>query len=189
MNRFPINVAALIIFSIINITSSVFAQNTISLQLNPKKTHDLEVTLNQSGVYEINITGNDPYIFTQPFDQPLDPARHQILAFEYFSLKPIGALQIFMGPEISENNSITGDELGSREGWSAYSVDLHILPTRKCSKTVHFSAWIGEDKPIVHCNCVALSFGHAMNERRKCSQPINKSNSIERLWTVNWLHI
>lgn len=92
------------------------------LRLAEKNAHDLELEETAPHTWTIHTTGSDPYLFTQPLQQGLAEGE-TVLTFEYFATSYLSQLQVFWGPPISENNSKSG-ELGVREGWTSYSLDL-----------------------------------------------------------------
>lgn len=92
------------------------------LRLAEKNAHDLELEETAPHTWTIHTTGSDPYLFTQPLQQGLAQGE-TVLTFEYFATSYLSQLQVFWGPPISENNSKSG-ELGVREGWTSYSLDL-----------------------------------------------------------------
>lgn len=92
------------------------------LQLSAENANDIELSEAGAGACRVEATGGDPYLFTAPLSAPLEKGR-SVLTFEYFSAGYLDKFQVFFGPPISENNSLSG-ELGVREGWTSYSLDL-----------------------------------------------------------------
>ncbi|MBX3257230.1 MAG: hypothetical protein KF862_24060 [Chitinophagaceae bacterium] len=105
---------------------SGFSMLKVSAQSKPfnllhDNLHDLELK-QADGAYVILTSGSDPYLFTQPVEQGLQPDE-TILTFEYFSPDYLDNFQVFFGPPISENKSISS-ELGIREGWTTHTIDV-----------------------------------------------------------------
>ena len=99
----------------------VHAQDSY-LQLSSENAKDIELSEAGAGAWRVEATGGDPYLFTKPLSTPRE-AGHTVLTFEYFSTGYLDKFQVFFGPPISENSSLSG-ELGVREGWTSYSLDL-----------------------------------------------------------------
>ena len=97
------------------------------LRLSTVGAHDLEIKETETGTYEIKSRGHDPFLFTLPFEKQL-PTESTVLSFEYFSPRALNEFQLFFGPPIEEKNSIKSD-LGVREGWTTYSIDLKQYTT------------------------------------------------------------
>lgn len=100
------------------------APAALPLQLTTANMHDMELQDLGGGAYEIRTTGTDPYVFTQPFAQPVDPKRQCVVAFEYFSTTGTDHMQIYLVPPLSEEMSVKHEGLLHSEGWSSYAMDL-----------------------------------------------------------------
>ncbi|TDE11091.1 DUF5722 domain-containing protein [Dyadobacter psychrotolerans] len=109
---------SLIFFLTVSIANA--QENPVRL-VNDKK-NDLEITEPSPGTYQIAATGPDPYLFTEPLKTDLD-AGNTVLTFEYFAPRALHVFQIFFAPPIEESKSIK-TELGVREGWTSFSIDL-----------------------------------------------------------------
>ena len=88
--------------------------------------HNVQLSESETGGYEVITTGLDPYIYTAPFRKKPDITKKSVLAFEYFTVTPTNAVQIYFLPPEEEARSITGPGLGHSEGWITYTLDLSI---------------------------------------------------------------
>jgi hypothetical protein len=111
----------LFVTCLITHTGTSFAQESF-FKLSSEQIHDLEIEEINPGTYEITTTGTDPYLFTDPLGSALEEG-NTVLTFNYFSPEYLDHFQVFFGPPITENKSIS-DELGVREGWTSHAVDL-----------------------------------------------------------------
>lgn len=102
-------------------TTQLFAQE-FPIQLTSNQSRDLEIKETGNGTYEIKSKGKDPFLFTKPFEKTL-PKENTVLSFEYFSPRALNEFQLFFGPPIDEIHSVKS-ELGVREGWTTYSLDV-----------------------------------------------------------------
>lgn len=98
------------------------AARPISLGLTAEQGHDLKLSPQGEGTYQVETTGSDPYLFTEKLSADL-PADHYMLTFEYFCTSWLDHLQIFFAPPVSESNSLH-TELGVSEGWKTFSLDV-----------------------------------------------------------------
>ncbi len=115
----------LIVLAIFTLTSGYcFAQSKGSiLELDVTKINQLKAELLPNGAWQLETSGKDPWIFTQPLKQGIG-SDSKILSFEYFSPKGLDHLQIYFGPEISQENSKLVRRIGLAEGWVGYTIDL-----------------------------------------------------------------
>ena len=111
----------LVFFTLLFPLFSVFAQDN-KIKLTAEKRNDLEITETVPGTYQIAATGRDPYLFTEPLDARLTEG-NTVLTFDYFAPRALKTFQIFFAPPIEESNSVKS-ELGVREGWTSFSIDL-----------------------------------------------------------------
>jgi hypothetical protein len=100
------------------------ADDAIPIRLTTQNMHDMTLEEMPGGVYEIQTTGTDPYVFTEPLPHPPNPDQQSVLAFEFFSTTGTDQMQVFLIPPLSEENSVKAAGLSHSEGWSSYSVDL-----------------------------------------------------------------
>src|SRR3546814_565553 len=116
-----------VIFLMLLVSLQGWAQQNVQLQqcclqLSVEKVHQLELSDAGNQTWRVVTTGSDPYLFTEPLTTALEKG-YTVLTFEYFSTDYLDQLQVFFGPPISENQSLSG-ELGVREGWTSFSLDL-----------------------------------------------------------------
>ncbi len=90
--------------------------------------HNAQLSESETDGYEIITTGFDPYVYTAPFAEKQDIAKHPVLTFEYFTVTPTDSVQIYFVPPEEEARSITGPGLGHSEGWTTYTLDLSTHP-------------------------------------------------------------
>jgi hypothetical protein len=100
------------------------ADDTMPLKLTQSNIHDATLSVLEDGVYEIHTTGDDPYVFTEPLKASVDPEKHRMLAFEYFSTTGTNHVQIFVIPPLDEKHSVMSGGLNISEVWSAHAIDL-----------------------------------------------------------------
>ncbi len=128
-------------------SSCVFADaiHSIPLKLTTANIHDAELYQLADGTAEIRTTGSDPYIFTEPIAQKLDPKLQHMLSFEYFSTAGTGAIQVFLNPPVREEFSEFGSELIHSEGFSSYSINLKSVFDRFSSTIQGFRIDFGNE--------------------------------------------
>ncbi len=93
------------------------------LELDSTKTNQLKVEPQSKYVWQLQTSGKDPWIYTQPLKQGLSKDS-KILSFEYFCPKGLDHIQVYFGPVISSENSKLVLRIGLSEGWVGYSIDL-----------------------------------------------------------------
>lgn len=106
------------------ISLSQVTSAAIPIELDLSRASQMEVELMADGGYAIATTGDDPWIMSQPIKEYYDPVQHYILSFEYFCAEGTDSIQLYFGPPIKEDQSATGPELLSSEGWTRYSLDI-----------------------------------------------------------------
>ncbi|MGN6435267.1 MAG: DUF5722 domain-containing protein [Agriterribacter sp.] len=97
------------------------AAQSQQINLIQNDVHNLELK-KADGAYTILTSGSDPYLFTSPLAENLQPDE-TVLTFEYFSPDYLDHFQVYFGPPITENQSISS-ELGIREGWTVHAIDV-----------------------------------------------------------------
>jgi hypothetical protein len=100
------------------------AQQPVSVAIAPDGAHDLTIATVAEGVVEINTTGADPFLYTQPLPEGTTVAPNSILEFEYFSLTGTTDFQVFILPPGREEHSVKGPGLVPSQGWSSYRIDI-----------------------------------------------------------------
>jgi hypothetical protein len=102
----------------------IFAQTEISkLDFDQTHSNDLSAELQHNGAWQLSSTGNDPWIYTFPLKQAIH-TEAKIMSFEYFCPKGLEFIQVYFGPEISEENSKLVRHIGLSEGWVGFTIDL-----------------------------------------------------------------
>ncbi len=102
----------------------------VPLRLVPTDCHDLELEALPDGGWSIRTTGGDPYVFTAPLDQVIDPATY-VLAFDFFSTTGADSFQVFVHPPLTEASSVKGPGLAHSEGWSPHALDLRAVLSQR----------------------------------------------------------
>jgi len=87
--------------------------------------HHMTLEITNRGVSQMETTGKDPFLYTQPLQRPL-PAEHQVLSFEYFCPKGLDHLHIWFGVPISQEHSKLIRRIGMSEGWVSFAADLSL---------------------------------------------------------------
>ena len=93
------------------------------LELDSTKTNQLKFEPQSNYVWQLQTSGKDPWIYTQPLKQGISKDS-KILSFEYFCPKGLDHIQVYFGPVISSENSKLVRRIGLSEGWVGYSIDL-----------------------------------------------------------------
>tara|TARA_R110002050_G_scaffold141496_2_gene266697 strand:+ start:45851 stop:47992 length:2142 start_codon:yes stop_codon:yes gene_type:complete len=93
------------------------------LDLDVSNTNHLKAELQSNGAWDLETTGQDPWIYTKPLTQNIGND-DKVLSFEYFCPKGLDHLQVYFGPSISEENSNLVRRIGLSEGWVSYAIDL-----------------------------------------------------------------
>ncbi len=115
-------------------SSAALADDTLPLKLTSRNIHDVALHVNDDGAVELQTTGTDPYLFTEPVSRGFDPRLHRMLSFQYFSATGVNQFQVFVLPPLSEANSIMAAGLSISEGWTQYSIDLKPILDRNGGK-------------------------------------------------------
>ena len=102
----------------------VATNQPVALRFATNSTHELTLKEISNGLYSIETTGGDPFLFTETIPNGTDLSRNHILTFDYFSAAGTDPVQVFLVPPTSEALSVTGFGLGVSQGWSTYSLDL-----------------------------------------------------------------
>ncbi len=113
----------LIVLSGISVNLCYAQTSGTILELDERKTNQLTAELQPEGVWQLETSGKDPWIYTKPLEQAIGKDEN-ILAFEYFCPKGLDHIQIYFGPEISEQNSKLVRRIGLSEGWVGFTIDL-----------------------------------------------------------------
>lgn len=89
----------------------------------PATAHDLELKDLGNGEWEVHTTGADPYFSVKSAGGPLDLDATPMLSMDYFCAGGVGRTLVFVGAVLDLPHLIT-TEMGRREGWAGFSVDL-----------------------------------------------------------------
>jgi hypothetical protein len=114
----------LIVFPLVGFAITCYSQTVIhKLDFDLKHSNDLSAELQPNGAWQLSTIGNDPCIYTFPLKQAID-TEAKIMSFEYFCPKGLEFIQVYFGPEISEENSKLVRHIGLSEGWVGFTIDL-----------------------------------------------------------------
>src|ERR1051326_3034939 len=125
-------IVALIVLAVFK---ALAADNSgVSVGLSNQRIHDLLVKEIGPDTYELQTTGDDPYVLTLPLTNQWDSAQQRVLSFDYRTRDGTDHLQIFTLPLGDEDHSLKVEGLGISEGWSARALDLEPLLKKSKSK-------------------------------------------------------
>ncbi len=96
--------------------------DTYSLSFT-SSTHQMDVTTDPDGTYEVTTTGGDPYVYLTGLSAGLDTPPSVAFKFEYTSSADVD-LQLFFGPSISAARSVHPGTVSASSEWSTYSADI-----------------------------------------------------------------
>ncbi|WP_373516703.1 DUF5722 domain-containing protein [Pricia sp.] len=104
---------------------AVFAQSSqLPLSVSPKEFNDIELKILNEGIYDIETTGKDPHVFTNPLTSDLNVGNDR-LAFEYFCPTGVDFIEVHFYPEKEGLKPKIVRDVGSTEGWVAFKIDLN----------------------------------------------------------------
>ena len=84
--------------------------------------HDLNLSQPSSGVYQIETTGNDPYVWLKPFKDAYQPALSYIIAFEYQVSEDFGDFVFYC--QTGDKTKAIRTELKPSEQWQWHVFEL-----------------------------------------------------------------
>lgn len=98
------------------------AADSVPLRLGPHR--DVTITPQADGVSEIATSGVVPHFWTAPVDTAFDPAKHTVIAFEYFS--PSGMESVHLRYRQSDGGMTYAGEspLPLAETWQPFAMDF-----------------------------------------------------------------
>ncbi len=102
--------------------SSLHAADSVALRTGPHR--DVTITPLADGVSEIAVSGVVPHFWTAPVDAAFDPAKHTVIAFEYFS--PSGMESVHLRYRQSDGSMTYAGEsaLPIAETWQPFAIDF-----------------------------------------------------------------
>jgi hypothetical protein len=134
------------------------------LEIDQNHVNQVEIELLNNGVWQLKTLGKDPWIYTMPLTQAIANDA-KILSFEYFCPKGLDHLQVYFGPEISQENSKLIRRIGLSEGWVGYTIDLS-KEIKEWGKVGDFLRLDFGNRPDVNIQFRNLML-RPMNEREK----------------------
>lgn len=98
------------------------ASDGVTLRTGPHR--DVKITPQAEGVTEVVANGPVPHFWTAPVDAAFDPAKHTVLAFEYFS--PSGMESVHLRYRQSDGSMTYAGEspLPLAETWQPFAIDF-----------------------------------------------------------------
>lgn len=96
--------------------------DTVPLRTGPHR--DVTITPRPEGVTEITVSGVVPHFWTAPVDAAFDPAKHTVIAFEYFS--PSGMESVHLRYRQSDGSMTYAGEsaMPIAETWQPFAIDF-----------------------------------------------------------------
>ncbi len=98
------------------------AADSVPLRMGPHR--DVTITPQAEGVTEIAASGPVPHFWTAPVDPAFDPAKHTVIAFEYFS--PSGMESVHLRYRQSDGSMTYAGEsaMPIAETWQPFAIDF-----------------------------------------------------------------
>lgn len=98
------------------------AEGPVPLRTGPHR--DVTIALAEPGVSEIALSGPVPHFWTAPVEAAFDPAKHTVVAFEYFS--PSGVESVHLRYRQSDGSMTYAGEaaLPVAETWQPFAIDF-----------------------------------------------------------------
>ena len=84
--------------------------------------HDLNLSQPSSGVYQIKTTGNDPYVWLEPFKDVYQPVLSYVIAFEYQVSEDFGDFVFYC--QKGDKTKAIRTELKPSEQWKWHVFEL-----------------------------------------------------------------
>ena len=96
----------------------------LSLQVDDVRLNQIRLIEAAGDAWTFETTGEDPYLFLKPFPLATNDPQNVVLSFEYFCPDGISELEIFFGPPIRADDSLTAGSMMKSESWIPFSVHL-----------------------------------------------------------------
>ena len=98
------------------------AADSVPLRTGPHR--GVTITPQADGVTEIATSGTGPHFWTAPVEAAFDPAKHTVIAFEYFS--PSGMESVHLRYRQSDGSMTYAGEssLPVAETWQSFAIDF-----------------------------------------------------------------
>jgi len=101
----------------------IIQSSTEFLKFSLNSANQLTITAKEKNAYIISTTGTDPYIYTTGISKTVHPDS-VVLTFQYKSSEHIDRIQLFFGPDISEQRSLFAGPITKTSVWKSYSINL-----------------------------------------------------------------
>ncbi|MGB6152492.1 MAG: DUF5722 domain-containing protein [Pricia sp.] len=112
------------IFFLLGFSVTLSAQQpSLSVALKTEGANDLELKVQEDGVYDIATSGADPYVFAEPLKMDIDKKMNR-LSFEYFCPTGLDFIEVYFYPLTDVIKSKMVRDIGSTEGWVQFTIDL-----------------------------------------------------------------
>ncbi len=113
-----------IVLSFIFIAIYCYSNGQVSIPIKLDLGIKQQMTISEnSGVYQINTLGSDPWVQSAKITQSYLPDTTYVIEFEYYSLTGLDDLSIYFNPYSGANSASQG-ALPIAEGWTNYVVNL-----------------------------------------------------------------
>jgi hypothetical protein len=98
------------------------AADSVPLRTGPHR--DVTITPQAEGVSEIATSGTGPHFWTAPVDAAFDPAKHTVIAFEYFSPSGMEAVHLRYRQSDASMTYAGESSLPVAETWQPFAIDF-----------------------------------------------------------------
>jgi len=96
----------------------------VAIELDISKANHVKAGVLDGGGYDIETTGNNPYVICKPIVGAYDPDKQFVLSFEYFCIKGLSSIQLYYVSPIRRGQVAEGPPVLSSEGWTEYSMNI-----------------------------------------------------------------
>ena len=116
---------------------------SVPLKVEIEKTHQMDISRGDGGIYSLRSTGGDPQIVLTVDSAAQVSPEAIILAFEYFCPDGVDFVEVFYTREgrtdWSQSRQVEGGALPRAEAWQPYAINMQLGSTGK---------WTTEDRAI-----------------------------------------
>jgi hypothetical protein len=103
-------------------------KDTINIELNVNGTSPfLTATELPDGSYQLNTTGNDPWIFSKGITDPYNIDSTYIMTLEYKAAEDYNELELFYGPPISASQRLSAGVIDTASEWTKITINPRLL--------------------------------------------------------------
>lgn len=101
--------------------------NQVALMVNGSGLNQIRMLGSSENSWTLETTGEDPYLFLNPFPTASINKENVVLSFEFFCPDGVSDLEIFYGPPIQAGDALTAGPMMKSESWMPFSVHLREL--------------------------------------------------------------